>query len=99
VRAGGVYDRPHLIHALFQGQAGRIGDRVGQSGATLVEHDEAPAGRQPAQEAGMGRPCPCRFHVGYESRNEDKIPWAVAQDLIGDMAIATDRVTGNRCLI
>jgi IS6 family transposase len=26
--AGGVHDRPHVIHALFQGQAGRVGDRL-----------------------------------------------------------------------
>jgi hypothetical protein len=61
MRANGVHDRPHLIHALFQGQAGRVGDRVRQSGASLIEHDEAPAGRQSAQKAGERRPCPGGF--------------------------------------
>jgi hypothetical protein len=76
--AGGVHHRPHLIHALFQRQAGRVGDWVGQSGASLVEHDETPAGRQPTQKAGLRRPRPRRFHVGHEPRNEDQIAGAIA---------------------
>ena len=71
MRSGGVHDRPHLIHALFQGQAGRVGDRVGQSGSSLVEHDEAPADRKPAQKPGLGGPRPRRLHVGHEPGNED----------------------------
>ena len=99
MRAGGVHDRPHLIHALFQGQAGRVGDRVGQSGSSLVEHDQASAGRQPAQKPGLGRPRPRRLHVGHEPGNEDQVAGAIAQDLVGDVGIATQSVVSHRCLI
>jgi hypothetical protein len=87
------------VAARAPGEAGRVGDRVGQSGASLVEHDEAPTDREPAQKAGLRRPGPRRFHVGHEAGNEDQVASAVAQDLVGDVSIATEGVTGDRCLV
>ena len=82
-RAGGLHDRTHVVHPLFE--RGVTGHPVGQPGVPLVEQDQPAQRGQPAEEASRLRVFPEQFQVAHQARHEHDVPLALAEDLIGQV--------------
>ena len=77
----------------IRSSSGRFaGDRVGEAGAALVEHDQARERREAAEEPPERRVFPVPLDMGEEARHVDQIHGPVADDLVGDVDAAAARV-------
>jgi hypothetical protein len=69
---------------------------IGHTGAAFVEDDEATESGESAKGASNGRVLPSQLDMVGASRDVDHIMWPFAQHLIGDVDLATLRVTSLR---
>ena len=92
--AGRVHHRAHVVHALFE-----MGDAdmpVGETGAALVEQNQAGKSSEAGKEMGTTRIFPKQLDIGDKTRNEDQVEPAAADHLVGDVDIAALGVAGFR---
>ena len=94
--ARGVHDRLHVVHPLLQRR--RAGHRVGEAGAPLVEDHDPGERAEALEQIGNHRHLPVVLDVRDEARDEDQIEVALAEDLVGDVGVAAERVAGARRL-
>src|SRR5439155_14247728 len=73
---------------------GNPGYPIRQSGAALIELDQAAERRQPFEKARVGKIFPSRLNVGDEAWDDQEVSRAVADHLIGDAHIAALREFG-----
>ena len=92
--AGRVHDRAHVVHAGLE--VGDAGHAVGQSGAALVEQDQAGEGSEPAEERRLPLVRPDELDVRDRAGNPDQVEGPVAQHLVGDRDLAALRVARLR---
>ena len=64
---------------------------MGETGATLLEANEAGERRKPLEHAGEARLFPLVFDVRREARDNDDVERALPHDLIGDVHVAALR--------
>jgi hypothetical protein len=89
-----VHDRADVIHPRLEV---RQPDRaIGQSGAALVEADQAGERAEPVQHVRRGRVRPVVVEVRHEAGNEDEVERPVAGHLVGDVHVAALRVLDRR---
>ena len=98
-RAGRVHHRSYVVHALVE--RGELIERHGirESGAALVEEDQAAERRKPTEEPGDARLLPEVLDVGDPAMNEYEVDRALARDLVRDVDVSALRVFrfGNHC--
>ena len=88
----GVHDRLHVVHPLLQRR--RLGHRVGEPGAPLVENGDAREGAEALQQVGDLRHLPVVLDVRDEAGDEDQVEIALPEDLVGDVRVSAERVAG-----
>ena len=91
-----VEDYQGVVHPLLQGGQGMERDRIGHSGAALVEGDHPADRAQPVQIAGQSRLVPHDVDVLQPAGYEDDRVRSVAEHLIGDVARIGACIGGRR---
>ena len=94
LRAGGIHDRAHVIHALFERRYPAVA--VGQAGAPLVKTNHPAERAQPGVKSGGVWKIPMQLDIPDEPVDHDQIKRASAKYLIGDVNIAVFGVPGFR---
>ena len=93
--AGRVHHRPYIVDPRLQVTHS---DRVGRSGAALVEDDQSAERRQPLEVAGTRWVVPDQIDMRNRAWDVDDVEGTLSQDLVRDVDIATPRVPGLRYL-
>ena len=89
-----IHDRAHVVHARLE--VGHAGWPVGQTGAALVEPDQACDRAEPFEEVRVARLLPVLLEVGDEAGEEYEVDRPVAGHLVGDAEVATARIPDRR---
>ena len=88
-----VEDSADVVHARLQ--RGYADVPVGHAGPTLVDPEQATTGSEPVHESSLGGNLPIQLDVrDHIDRNE--VGWTVADYLIGDIDVATLRISRFR---
>jgi len=94
LRACGIHDSPHIVHALLE--RGGVQHWIGEAGPAAVEVDHAREGGQALEKAPRRLVLPEQFDVRRESIDADQIEAALAKDLVGEVYVPTSGVFGLR---
>ena len=89
-----IHDRAYVVHARLE--VGHAGWPVGQTGAALVEADQACDRAEPFEEVRVARLLPVLLEVGDEAGEEHEVDRPVAGHLVGDAEVAAARVADRR---
>lgn len=89
LRADSVHHSAQIIHPFLER---RHRDAIGQSGATLVEHDQTTKRRESLEVSALGWVLPLQLEVRDEWWNVNEVEGSIADDLIGDVHVARLRV-------
>ena len=81
-----------VVHALFER---RIADvPVGRARTALVEHDDTRERGEPFHPVAEPDLAPVEVDVRNETRHDHEIDRAIAEDLVGDVDVAAEGVSG-----
>src|SRR5437762_2457767 len=86
LRAGGIHDRAHVVHALFERRYPAVA--VGQAGAALIETNHPAERAQPGVKSGGVWKIPMQLDIPDEPVDYHEVQRAASEHLISDMDIA-----------
>ncbi len=93
-RTDGIEDGGDVLHELLERRQGSGRDRIRESGAALVEHDQAPERGEPFAERGEGRHIPLGVLVTEPLIEQQEVGGPMADDLVRQMQVAEAGVAG-----
>jgi hypothetical protein len=94
LRPRGVHYRANVVHPLLEDRQLVHGHPVGETGPTLVEHDQPAERGEPPEEGGLQGVFPGQFDVRDPAGDEDEVDRSVPDHLVGEVDLAALRVSG-----